>query len=169
TAPGSGCVVRTLVEQLPYGDAVDPELLARAEVRQEEDADRVLTCAPARRADPALPAEAAHPRTCADRALLEVGCRTAHGPGDVGGLHVGHARVGEPAVVAFADHGDDHLLDAYPRIRGHRHRDSAVVDAPDGVRGGEIDRSFEQSPFADLERAGEFTSAVEERGAGRQR
>jgi hypothetical protein len=129
----------------------------------------VLADPPARRADPALPVEAAHPRPGSDGALLEVGGRLTHRAGNVVRLHVPDARVREPAVVALAHYGNHDVVDADPGIGRHRDRDGAVVDAADGVRRGEVDRSLENPPLPDLERAGQLAGAVEHGRAGRQR
>ena len=162
-------LVRALVEQAADRHAVDAKLLPRAEVREQEDADGVVAGAPARGADAALPVEAAHPGARADCALLEVGRRVGHGLGDVTGLHVRHARVGEPAVVALADDGDDDFVDTDPRVARHRDRDGAVVDPADRVRRGEVDRRLENPPLPDLQRARQLARAVEHGRSGRNR
>src|SRR5205085_1640822 len=60
-AAGRGRLAGLLVEQLSHRHPVDAQLSARAEVREQEDADGVLAGESARRADAALPVEAAHP------------------------------------------------------------------------------------------------------------
>src|SRR5256885_1357119 len=153
--------VGTLAEQAADGDPVHPELLARAEVREQEDADGVVSGAPARGADPALPVEAAHPRARTDCALLEVGRRLRDRAADVARLHVGHPRVREPAVIALADDRDHDVVDPDARIALHRHRDGAVVDPADRVGRREVDRRLEYPPLPDLERPGQLAGAVE--------
>ena len=112
-------------ERRPTGTPSTRSCSARAEVREQQHADRVLAGAAARRADAALPAEAAHARTGADRAALEVGARRRDRLRDVGRLHVRDARIGEPAVVALADDGDHHVVDSDARIGRHRDLDGA--------------------------------------------
>ena len=82
----------------------------------------------ARRADPALPAEAAHAGSGADRALARSpGSRRGDRLRDVRRLDVRDARVGEPAVVALADDRDHDVVDADARVGRDRDRDGAVV------------------------------------------
>ena len=166
-AAGIRCLVGTLVEQAADGDPVHPELLARAEVCEQEDADSVVSGAPARGADPALPVEATHSGARTDCALLELGRRLGDRAADVARLHVGHPRVREPAVVALADNGDHDVVDTDARVARHRHRDGAVVDAADRVGRGEVDRRLENPPLPDLERAGQLAGAVEHGRSGR--
>ena len=125
--------------------------------------------APARRADPTLPAEADHARAGADRALLDLQARLGQSPRDVARLHVRDPRVAQPAVVALPDDRDDDVVDAHSRIGGDRGHDGSVIDAPDGVRGGEVDRCVEQPPLPDLERPGQLACTVEHRRSRRHR
>ena len=67
-----------------------------------------------RRADAALPVEAHHAgaRTHRSLATTLAAAASATRPAGVGRLHLDHARVVQPAVVALADHRDHHVLDA---------------------------------------------------------
>ena len=118
---------------------------------------------PAGRADPALPLEAHHARARAHRSLDHVigRRRVRQRTGRIRRLDLHHARVVQPAVVAFRHDRDHHLVDAHARvgIDGGRHR--AVVDAPDRHRRGQVDRRLEPAPLADHERARHLTGAVE--------
>ena len=140
-----------------------------AEVREHEHADGVAVRYAARAADPALPAEAAHPGSRADCALGERPAGGAvHRDRDVAALDVHGARVAEPAVVTLAHDGDHELLDADERVVAHGQLDGAVVDAPHRMRRGQVDRRLEQPPLPDLKRARELAGAVQHGHPGRQ-
>ncbi len=101
------------------------------EVREDEDADGAADRRrdPARRADAGLVALRHHPRPAADRALRDGAARRrGDGASGVLRLDLDDASLGEPAVVALADDGDDEVLrpDAWvgrrPRPRPRRRR-----------------------------------------------
>src|SRR5215212_2271254 len=101
-ASRSGPAARSrLFEQPPDRDPVDPKLAGSTEVRQREHADGRTVDDAARRADPALPPEADHPRAGADGALLDVLTRRGQGATDLIGLDLDSACVVQPAVVAL--------------------------------------------------------------------
>src|SRR5439155_24287237 len=122
-------------QQLPDRDARDAKLARRAEVREHEHADDMAACDPARASDPALPAQAAHAGTRADRALVE---RPSRRSGErahrVGGFDLYDASLTEVAVVALADDWDDDVVHADAGVGAQRHLDGAVVDPPDRHR-----------------------------------
>ena len=153
----------------PARHSVHAELLGHAEVREQQDTDRVLAGAAARRADAALPTEAAHAGACADGAALELGARGGNCLRHVCGLNMRDARIGEPAVVALADDGDHDVVCADAGVGGHRNLHGPLVDAADRVRRGEVDVRLEQSPLPDLVRAGQLAGAVQHRDARRGR
>ena len=84
-------------------------------------------------------------------------------------LDLHHARLAEPAVVALGDDRDDHVLHADRRVGGHRGGHGAVEHAPDGHRGGEVDRRLEHAPLGHLQRPGHLARAVEHGDARGQR
>src|SRR5581483_2882234 len=158
-----------LLEEAPDGHAVDAQLFRRAEVREHQRADGRVAGTPAGRADAAFPVEGDHPLAGPDGAFLDVEARRRDGPRHVRRLHVRHARVAQPAVVALADHGDDDVVDTDSRVGCERDRDGAVVDATDGVRRREVDRCLEKPPLPDLERTRQLARTVQDRRAGGRR
>ena len=113
--------LRRWAERAADGDAVHGEPVGRAEVGEEEDADRVPALDHAGgRADAALPLAADHAGAGADRSLgHRSGRRAEHRRPDVLGRDLGAPGVVEPGVVALADHGDGHHVpaDATARAR----------------------------------------------------
>ena len=84
----------------------------------------------------------------------------------VGRLHLHHARVVQPAVVALAHHRDHDVLDAHRGLRLHRRRHRAVVDAPDRHRRGQVD-GVETRPHSRIScDARQLAGTVEHRDAG---
>ena len=149
-APGLGASrLGRLAEQIAHRDAVHDEARRRVEVREDEDAHGATDrrSDPAGRPDPGLVALRHHPGPAADRTLGDGSVRrVGDGPTHVRGLDLDDASLGEPAVVALADDGDDEVFRADPRIGSDRDLDRAVVDASDGVRRGQVDRRLDSVP-----------------------
>jgi len=109
-APG-GIAARALgsAERAAHRDAVDPPIRPGSEVREHDDADGRIRVAeePARRADPALPAEAHHASARSDPALRDRPARLRGGERArrVVRLDLHRERVAEPAVVALRRRG----------------------------------------------------------------
>ena len=61
-------------------------------------------------------------------------------------LDLDHARVVQPAVVAFRHHRDHHVVDAHRGLGLDGRRHGAVVDAPHRHRRGQVDRRLEHGP-----------------------
>src|SRR5207253_10492192 len=111
-------------QQLADRDACDAKLSRRAEVREDEHADRMPPRQAARAPDSALPAEAAHAGARAHRALVErpAGSELDRPP-RVCGFDLHNASLAEPAVVALADDRNDDLVDAHTWVGTHRNLD----------------------------------------------
>jgi len=88
---------------------------------------------------------------------------------DVLGLDLHDPSLREPAVVALADDGDDEVLGADPRLDVDGHANRAVVDAANGMGGGEVHGRLDATPVRDLQRPGELASSVQDRCPGRHR
>src|SRR5207253_1058477 len=107
---------RRRLEQAADGNAVDPQLVVRPEVRKRQDADVGIADAPARSTDAALPAEADHPGPGTDGALCDtVTCRVERAL-DIGRLYLHRASVVQPAVVALPHNRNDEVLGSHRRI-----------------------------------------------------
>ena len=160
---------RRLAEERSDRHAVHDERRRRVDVRQDQHADRAADrrCEAARRPDAGLVALRHHSRPPADGALRDVARRSVgHRSAGVLRVDLHEAALREPAVVAFADDGNDEVLAPDLLVRADRDRDGAVVDPTNRVRGGEVDGRLDQAPLGDHHRPGQLRCAVQHRHAG---
>ena len=86
------------------------EVLAVAEVAEQQDPDVMVADRARGRPDPAREAEAAHPRAGADASLRDLGSEARAGPLDV--LADDGRRIGHRPVIALPDHREDDVVRA---------------------------------------------------------
>ena len=130
--PATSCVV----EQPADRHAGDAELAEGTEVGEHEDAERAAHVEHTRRrADAGLVFHRDHPGAGADDAFGDwPTCRCVDGSTAVADRHVAAPGVVEPGVVALADDGTDHVVDADGGHGLEHGVDHGVEDLPtDGV------------------------------------
>ena len=158
-------------EQAADGDAGDRQLPRRAEVRQHEHADEVLADPSARRADPALPAEAAMP-------VPAPTAPSANGqPARAVDGAAPRRRLWTCTVRASLSQPSSHspttgITNSSTPTSGSSRTATSIApsyDAADGVRRSQVDGRLEHAPLADLVGAGQLAGAVEHGHPGRER